>query len=99
LSLNFLKKKTCTSLSLDQRTMIEYFTAMVIAYTVQDHDVETAVWFRSEKHCASAMNSGSADGIYNHLYDLYGNDIMMTCQTTDRVSRLIRPKLRPNKEE
>ena len=43
--------------------MIEYFTAMVIAYSVQDQEFETAVWFQSEKHCSSAMNSGSADGL------------------------------------
>ena len=79
--------------------MIEYFTAMVISYSVQDLEIETAVWFESEKHCSTAMNSGSADGIYNHLYDLYGNDIMMVCQKTDAVSKLIRPKLRPRKEE
>lgn len=79
--------------------MIEYFTAMVISYSVQDLEIETAVWFESEKHCSTAMNSGSADGIYNHLYDLYGNDIMMVCQKTDVVSKLIKPKLRPRKEE
>lgn len=79
--------------------MIEYFTAMVIAYTVQDQKIETTVWFQSEKHCFSAMNSGSADGIYNHLYDLYGNDIMMTCQTTNKISKLLKPKLRPEKEK
>jgi hypothetical protein len=79
--------------------MIEYFTAMIISYSVQDLEIETAVWFESEKHCSTAMNSGSADGIYNHLYDLYGNDIMMVCQKTDAVSKLIRPKLRPRKEE
>jgi len=76
--------------------MIEYFTALLISYSVQDQKIDTAVWFESEKHCASAMNSGSADGIYNHLYDLYGNDIMMTCQTTDKVSRLIRPRIKPD---
>lgn len=76
--------------------MIEYFTALLISYSVQDQKIDTAVWFESEKHCASAMNSGSADGIYNHLYDLYGNDIMMTCQTTDKVSSLIRPRIRPD---
>ena len=79
--------------------MIEYFTALVISYTVQDHEIDTTVWFESEKHCASAMNSGSADGIYNHLYDLYGNDIMMVCHKSTTVSKLIKPKLRPRKEE
>ena len=79
--------------------MIEYFTALVISYSVQDREIDTAVWFESEKHCSSAMNSGSADGIYNHLYDLYGNDIMMVCQKTDTISKLVRPRLRPRKEE
>ena len=79
--------------------MIEFFTALVIEYTVQDHEIETTVWFESEKHCSSAMNSGSADGIYNHLYDLYGNDIMMVCHKSTTVSKLIKPKLRPRKEE
>jgi hypothetical protein len=44
------------------------------------------------------MSGGSADGIYNHLYDLYGNDIMMTCETSSKVSKYIRPRLRPEKE-
>ncbi len=79
--------------------MIEYFTALVIAYTVQGHDIETAVWFESEKHCSRAMNNRSADMMYDYLYDLYGNDIMMTCETTDKVSKYIRPRLRPEKEE
>jgi hypothetical protein len=79
--------------------MIEYFTAMVIAYTVQGHNIETAIWFQSEKHCYLAMNKGSADGIYDHLYDLYGKEIMMGCYPTDRVSNVIKPKVRPEKEE
>ena len=79
--------------------MIEYFTALVIAYSVQDQEIETTVWFESEKHCSSAMNSGSADGIYNHLYDLYGNDIMMVCHKSTTVSKLIKPRPRPRKEE
>ena len=37
--------------------------------------------------------------MYDYLYDLYGNDIMMTCETTDKVSKYIRPRLRPEKEE
>jgi len=77
--------------------VIEYFTALVIAYTVQNQQIETALWFQSERHCASAMNNGSADGIYNHLYDLYGNDLMMICQPTDKVSKLIKPKIRPER--
>ena len=79
--------------------MIEDLTALVISYSVQARQIDMAVWFHSEKHCDSAMNSGSADGIYNHLYDLYGNDIMMMCHKSNTVSKLIKPKLRPRKEE
>ena len=79
--------------------MIEYFTALILSYTLHGNDIDTIVWFESEKHCSTAMNSGSADGIYNHLYDLYGNDIMMMCHKSNTVSKLIKPKLRPRKEE
>ena len=79
--------------------MIEYFTALVIAYTVQGHNIETSVWFESEKHCWRAMENRSADFMYDYLYDLYGNDIMMGCYPTDKVSKLIKPKLRPKKEK
>ena len=78
--------------------MIEYFTALVIAYSVQGQEIETAIWF-SGSIVRLFMNSGSADGIYNHLYDLYGNDIMMVCHKSTTVSKLIKPKLKPRKEE
>jgi len=72
--------------------MIEYFTALVIAYTLHGHDIETAVWFESEKHCSRAMENRSADFIYDYLFDLYGNDISMGCYPTDRVSKLVNRK-------
>jgi len=76
--------------------MIEYFTALVIVYTVQGHEIETAVWFESERHCSTAMNNRSADLMYDYLYDLYGNDIMMGCYPSEKKSNLIRPRVRPN---
>ena len=79
--------------------MIEYFTALVIAYTLHGHDIETAVWFESEKHCAKAMENRSADFMYDYLFDLYGHDISMGCYTTDKVSKLIKPKLRPERND
>ena len=77
--------------------MIDYFTALVIAYTLHGHDIETAVWFESEKHCAKAMENRSADFMYDYLYDLYGNNISMGCYPTDKVSKLIKPKPRPER--
>ena len=76
--------------------MIEYFTALVIAYTLQGHDIETAVWFESEKHCTKAMENRSADMMYDYLYDLYGNEISMGCYPSNKVSKLVRPRVRPN---
>lgn len=79
--------------------MIEYFTALVISYSVQDYKIETTVWFESERHCQTAMDSGSTDGLYNFLYDYYGNDIMAVCHVSEVKSKNVRPKLRPTKEE
>ena len=76
--------------------MIEYFTALIIAYTLQGHDIETAVWFESEKHCMKAMRSRTFDHMYDHMYELYGNDISMGCYPSEKVSKLIRPRVRPN---
>jgi len=79
--------------------VIEYFTALVIAYTLHGHDIEIAVWFESEKHCSRAMENRSGDFMYDYLYDLYGNDISMGCYTTDKVSKLIKPKPRPERND
>ena len=79
--------------------MIEYFTALVIAYTLHGHDIEIAVWFESERHCSRAMENRSGDFMYDYLYDLYGNDISMGCYTTDKVSKLIKPKPRPERND
>jgi len=76
--------------------MIEYFTALVIAYTLQGHDIETAVWFKNERHCLRAMSSRTFDHMYDHMYELYGNDISMGCYPSEKVSKLVRPRVRPN---
>ena len=79
--------------------MIEYFTALILSYTLHGNDIDTIVWFESEKHCSTAMNSRTFDNFYDHMFELYGNDIMMSCYVSERQSKLIRPKLRPSKEE
>jgi|TARA_B100000085_G_scaffold275708_1_gene293911 hypothetical protein len=75
--------------------MIEYFTALVIAYSVQDYNIETVAWFENERHCIEAMQSRSVDNFYNYIYDLYGNDISMRCEVSTTRSKIIRPKSRP----
>jgi hypothetical protein len=75
--------------------MIEYFTALVISYTVQNYDIDTVAWFENESHCMKAMQSRSVDNFYNYIYDLYGNDISMRCEVSTTRSKIIRPKIRP----
>jgi len=76
--------------------MIEYFTALILSYTLHDNKIDTIVWFESEKHCYSAMRSRTFDHFYDHMLELYGNDIMMYCYATEEQSNeLLRPKIRP----
>ena len=79
----------------------EFFTALVISYNLprQDQDTATYVWFESEKHCQEAMRQdGSAEPLYDYIMDLYGNNIMMTCERSNLKSKeALRPKLRPER--
>jgi hypothetical protein len=78
--------------------MIEYFTALVISYTLQDHAVYTTAWFESEKHCQTVMQRDLAQPLYNHILELYGKDIMMHCTVSNKVSKpALKPKPRPVK--
>ena len=76
--------------------MIEYFTALILSYTLHDNKIDTIVWFESEKHCYSAMSSRTFDNFYDHMFELYGNDIMMSCYVSERQSKqVVKPKIRP----
>lgn len=74
--------------------MIYYFTALVIQYTINDNLIDSVVWYDNERHCIEAMSGGYGDMLYNQLYELYGNDIIMNCEVSDRVSYIIKPKWR-----
>ena len=76
--------------------MIEYYTALVLSYTIHTHEIDTVVWFESEQHCMKAMSSRTFDHMYDHMYELYGNDISMWCLPSDVQSKLVRPRVRPN---
>tara|TARA_R110002012_G_scaffold115298_2_gene262239 strand:+ start:478 stop:714 length:237 start_codon:yes stop_codon:yes gene_type:complete len=78
--------------------MIEYFTALVIAYNLQGEQIKTVAWFKSQSHCQTVMNENLAQPLYDHIYDLYGNDISMQCIVSKQPSKtLVRPKPRPEK--
>lgn len=78
--------------------MIYYYTALVISYAINGEPVKSVVWYDRERHCVEAMNDRLFDPVYDHLYELYGTDIMMTCHVSDKVSYKLLPKLRPKEE-
>ena len=75
--------------------MIYYYTALVISYAIDGEPVKAAVWYDRESRCIEAMNDRLFDPLYNHLYELYGTDIMMQCYVSEEVSYILRPELRP----
>lgn len=74
--------------------MIYYFTALVITYSMDADSVTTSyIWYDRERHCQEALQ-GLADPIYTQIYELY-EDTMMECVVSDKVSYVLKPKLRP----
>jgi hypothetical protein len=78
--------------------MIEFITILFIDYEVPEYNMApmASVVYAKEDHCQQAMDRGLADPIYDHLMDLYGNDMMMWCHVTDQVSVYVRPRARPD---
>ena len=79
--------------------MVEYFTALLLHYYIQEHQITTIVWFETETDCQKVMQYKLADPLYDQLYELYGNKIEMYCETSQHRSKLIRPQLSPQKME
>ena len=77
--------------------MIEFFTVLVLTYYVQEERWNIKVIYDTEDRCQEAMDRGVMMPLYNQLMDLYGNNMMMRCETTDIVSTFIKPQIRPNK--
>ena len=76
--------------------MIYYFTALVITYSMTpDTETTSYIWYDRERHCQEALQ-GLADPIYNQIYELY-DDTSMQCVVSDKVSYVLKPKLRPEK--
>ena len=72
--------------------MIYYFTALVITYSMDAESVTSYIWYDRERHCREALQE-LADPIYNQIYELY-EDTAMQCVVSDKVSYVLKPKLR-----
>ena len=81
--------------------MIEFITILFLDYESPEYGMApmASIIYATEKHCQEAPDRGFADPIYDHLMELYGNDIMMFCHVTKKVSRIVRPRARPRKED
>lgn len=76
--------------------MIYYYTALVITYSMTpDTETTSYIWYDRERHCQEALQ-GLADPIYGQIYDLY-EDTAMKCFVSDKVSFVLKPKLREEK--
>ena len=78
--------------------MIEFFTVLVLQYELQGKELEAVVWFETESDCQAVLQNDIAAPLYDELYDLYGNNMMMFCEVSETVSNIIRPKARPTQE-
>lgn len=78
--------------------MVEFFTVLVLHYELQGKELEAVVWFETEADCQAVLQNDIAAPLYDELYDLYGNNIMMFCEVSETVSNIIRPKTRPTQE-
>jgi hypothetical protein len=73
--------------------MIYYFTALVITYSMNAESVTTSyIWYDRERHCREALQE-LADPIYTQIYELYEGTAMQ-CVVSDKVSYVLKPKLR-----
>ena len=71
--------------------MMEYFTAMLIVYTLRDVQFEAEIYYESERKCGDAMMDGIE--FYKTIYK-HERDTLIRCIPTDIPSTSPRPKLR-----
>ena len=78
--------------------MLEFFTVLILTYYVEEEPWYVKVIYDTEDRCQEAMDRGVLTPLYEQLYDLYGNRIMLRCHTTEFISSEVRPKARPDGE-
>lgn len=73
--------------------MVEFFTVLVLTYTVGGYEVQSRVLFPSATLCGDALPA-----YYEPIY-AFDKNSMAQCERTNRMSKSIRPKLRPQTGE
>jgi len=69
---------------------MEFFTALLIYYPLQDMDMRGEIWFENYAKCEQVLRSDALLAIYDNPKDVH-----MNCTQSDKASSSIRPKIRP----
>lgn len=70
--------------------MIEFFTALVIYYPIQDEKMSAVIWFDNYAKCESVLRSDALHIIYENQKDIH-----IMCDQTKSISKALRPRARP----
>jgi hypothetical protein len=74
--------------------MIEFFTALIIYYQVQENTMSAVIWFDSYAKCEKVLRSEALHIIYEDKQNIH-----IVCDKTNYISKSIRPKTRPTNLE
>ena len=74
---------------------MEFFTALWIEYSLRGIDIETYLILPDYEACQIAIRDNEDMGIYFNA----DSDVNMWCIKMDKLSRSIKPRLRPTKAE
>ena len=69
---------------------MEFFTALLIYYPLQDMDMRGEIWFENYAKCEQVLRSDALFVIYDNQKDVH-----ISCEESDQASASIRPKMRP----
>ncbi len=70
--------------------MVEFFTALLIYYPLQEDEMISVVWFDSYAKCEKVLRSDALHILYEDK-----SDVHIACDKTHVMSKSIRPKARP----
>ena len=67
---------------------MDFFTALVLVYQIKSEETSTMIWFNNYESCYEAQYA--TDKLYNLV-----NGTEMYCIESDVLSRIVKPRRRP----
>jgi len=71
--------------------MITYYAVMILSYTLEGEPLQSKILYPSAKECGDALKQ-----VYPTIYK-FDKDSVGQCKLTDIMSKVIRPRSRPEK--